>query len=39
MFWPAAALAVFVLSFAIVYGSVVQARVEAPRRRANADRD
>jgi hypothetical protein len=31
MFWPAAALALFVLGFAIVYGSVVQARVEAAR--------
>jgi hypothetical protein len=29
MMWPAAALAVLVLGFAFVYGSVVQARFEA----------
>jgi hypothetical protein len=28
MFWPVAALAVFILGFAVVYGSVVQSRLE-----------
>jgi hypothetical protein len=28
MIWPVAALAVFLLGFVIVYGSVLQARVE-----------
>jgi hypothetical protein len=29
MIWPVAALAVFVLGFVVVYGSALQARVEA----------
>ena len=33
MLWPAAALAVLILGFAIVYGSVVQSRVDANRDR------
>ena len=33
MLWPAAALAVFILGFAVVYGSVVQSRLEANRER------
>jgi hypothetical protein len=28
MIWPGAALAVFLLSFVVVYGSVLQTRVE-----------
>jgi hypothetical protein len=38
MFWPAAALALFVLLFAIVYGTVVQARVAAARNTVERDR-
>ena len=33
MLWPVAALAVFLLGFAVVYGSIVQSRLE------NAGRD
>jgi hypothetical protein len=33
MYWPAAALAVLLLGFAVVYGSVVQARLDAGRER------
>ena len=33
MMWPAAALAIFVLGFAVVYGSLVQYRLEAGRDR------
>jgi hypothetical protein len=33
MMWPAAALAIFVLGFAVVYGSLVQYRLEAGRAR------
>ena len=29
MIWPGAALAVFLLGFVVVYGSVLQARTEA----------
>ena len=29
MIWPVAALAVFLLGFVVVYGSVMQARTEA----------
>ena len=29
MIWPVAALAVFLLGFVVVYGSVLQSRVEA----------
>jgi hypothetical protein len=29
MIWPVAALAVFLLGFVVVYGSVLQARTEA----------
>jgi hypothetical protein len=29
MIWPAAALAVFLLGFVVLYGSVMQSRVEA----------
>lgn len=29
MIWPVAALAVFLLGFVVVYGSVLQARLEA----------
>lgn len=29
MIWPAAALAVFLLGFVVVYGSVLQSRAEA----------
>ena len=29
MIWPAAALAVFLLGFVVLYGSVLQSRVEA----------
>jgi hypothetical protein len=29
MIWPVAALAVFLLGFAVVYGSVLQARIES----------
>ena len=29
MIWPVAALAVFLLGFAVVYGSVLQSRLEA----------
>jgi hypothetical protein len=29
MIWPAAALAVFLLGFLVLYGSVLQSRVEA----------
>ncbi len=38
MLWPVAALAVLVLGFAIVYGSVVQSRVEAYRDRKDSGR-
>lgn len=31
MFWPVAALAGFILGFAIVYGSIVEARVASYR--------
>jgi hypothetical protein len=31
MIWPAAALAVILVGFAVVYGSVVQARLDAHR--------
>jgi hypothetical protein len=43
MIWPVAALAVFVLGFVVVYGSVVQSRLEVghsrrdPARRGIAD--
>jgi hypothetical protein len=33
MIWPVAALAVFFLGFVVVYGSRLQARVEAGSRR------
>jgi len=33
MMWPAAALAIFVLGFAVVYGSLLQYRLEAGRAR------
>ena len=36
MIWPVAALAVFVLGFVVVYGSVLQARLE-PRMRGAAE--
>jgi hypothetical protein len=36
MIWPVAALAVFLLGFVVVYGSVLQARLE-PRLRGAAD--
>ncbi len=29
MLWPVAALAVFLLGFVVVYGSVLQARIES----------
>jgi len=38
MIWPAAALAVFVLGFAVVYGSLVQARLEARQDRTDSGR-
>ena len=38
MFWPAAALALFVLCFAIFYGSLLHARVEAARSTVERDR-
>ena len=38
MFWPVAALAVFILGFAIVYGSVVQSRLEANRKESSRTR-
>jgi len=31
MIWPVAALAIFVLGFVVVYGSVLQSRLEAGR--------
>jgi hypothetical protein len=34
MIWPVAALAVFLLGFVVVYGSVLQARVETGAHRA-----
>ena len=37
MIWPVAALAVFLLGFVIVYGSVLQARVETGTRRVSED--
>ena len=36
MIWPVAALAVFLLGFVVVYGSVLQARLE-PRMRGAAE--
>ena len=33
MLWPVAALAVFILGFVVVYGSVVQARLTLDRKR------
>jgi hypothetical protein len=35
--WPAAALAVLLLGFVVVYGSVLQARLEAGTHRAPED--
>jgi hypothetical protein len=37
MIWPVAALAVFLLGFVVVYGSVLQARLEAGTHRAPED--
>ena len=37
MIWPVAALAVFLLGFVIVYGSVLQARVAAGTARVPED--
>ena len=37
MFWPVAALAGFILGFAIVYGSIVEARVASYRDVKNLD--
>jgi hypothetical protein len=37
MIWPVAALAVFLLGFVIVYGSVLQARVETGTSRVPED--
>ena len=37
MIWPVAALAVFLLGFVIVYGSVLQGRVETGARRVPED--
>ena len=37
MIWPVAALAVFLLGFVVVYGSVLQARLEAGMRGAGED--
>jgi hypothetical protein len=37
MIWPVAALAVFLLGFVVVYGSVLQARDGAAPRRAPED--
>jgi hypothetical protein len=39
MIWPAAALAVLFLGFLVVYGSVLQSRVEARAQRGRADTD
>lgn len=36
MLWPAAALAGLLLTFVIVYGSIVQTRLDAGRRRTSA---
>jgi hypothetical protein len=37
MVWPVAALAVFLLGFVVVYGSVLQARIGAATGRAPED--
>jgi hypothetical protein len=37
MIWPVAALAVFLLGFVVVYGSVLQARLETGARRPPED--
>jgi hypothetical protein len=37
MIWPVAALAVFLLGFVVVYGSVLQARLEPTMRGAAED--
>jgi hypothetical protein len=41
MIWPVAALAVFVLGFLVVYGSLVQSRLDVGRNRSDtgASRD
>jgi len=38
MIWPVAALAVLVLGFVVVYGSLVQARLEVGQRRRDSSR-
>jgi hypothetical protein len=38
MIWPVAALAVFVLGFVVVYGSLLQSRLEAGRNRHDSAR-
>ena len=37
MIWPVAALAVFLLAFVVVYGSVLQTRIEPGAHRAADD--
>jgi hypothetical protein len=37
MIWPVAALAVFLLAFVVVYGSVLQTRIETGAQRASDD--
>jgi hypothetical protein len=37
MIWPVAALAVFLLGFVVVYGSVLQARIETGTGRGTED--
>jgi hypothetical protein len=37
MIWPVAALAVFLLGFVVVYGSVLQSRAETGTQRAPED--
>jgi len=38
MIWPVAALAVFVLGFVVVYGSLVQSRLEVGQNRNDSGR-
>jgi len=38
MIWPVAALAVFLLGFVVVYGSLVQSRLDVGRGRSDAGR-
>jgi len=39
MIWPVAALAVFLLGFVVVYGSVLQSRLDAGRNGHESARD